>query len=185
MADVLKPTPPADPKKPESSKAVDAKTKKTEDEMSEEDKMLQVRLLSNWIMLLASKKLTHLVDLLSLLQEELDLLVKRLQEPDTSVYEKSLASMQNLIKASTTSMTSVPKPLKFMRQHFQTMKDIYGKINDEKTKRFCADVISVLAMTISEGRDCLNYKILGVDGDIGEWGHEYVRHLAGEIAQEW
>jgi 26S proteasome regulatory subunit N1 len=65
------------------------------------------------------------------------------------------------------------------------MKLIYEKIVNEELKMFCADVISVLAMTVSEGRDCLNYKLLGRQNEIGEWGHEYVRHLAGEISQEW
>ncbi|KAH7934918.1 hypothetical protein HPB52_001990 [Rhipicephalus sanguineus] len=40
-------------------------------------------------------------------------------------------------------------------------------------------------MTISEERECLKYRLLGSREEIGSWGHEYVRHLAGEIAQEW
>jgi 26S proteasome regulatory subunit N1 len=102
-----------------------------------------------------------------------------------SLYHAALESMSTLIKASTTSMTSVPKPLKFLRKHYQTMKDIHEKIADPKVKQFCADVVSVLAMTCTEGRDCLTYKLLGLGNDIGEWGHEYVRHLSGEIAEEW
>ena len=27
--------------------------------------------------------------------------------------------------------------------------------------------------------------MIGTEGDIGSWGHEYVRNLAGEIAQEY
>jgi 26S proteasome regulatory subunit N1 len=27
--------------------------------------------------------------------------------------------------------------------------------------------------------------MIGSEGDIGSWGHEYVRNLAGEIAQEF
>jgi 26S proteasome regulatory subunit N1 len=72
-------------------------------------------------------------------------------------------------------MTSVPKPLKFMRLHFDTMKQIYTKIQDPKTKEFCADVVSVLAMTMSDNRDCLKYRLLGSLCEIGDWGHEYVR----------
>ena len=40
---------------------------------------------------------------------------------------------------------------------------------------FCADIISVLGMTISEGRDSLHYKLRGSKEEIGAWGHEYVR----------
>jgi len=31
-------------------------------------------------------------------------------------------------------MTSVPKPLKFLRPHYDTLKQVYEKINDDKTK---------------------------------------------------
>jgi 26S proteasome regulatory subunit N1 len=40
-------------------------------------------------------------------------------------------------------------------------------------------------MTMGEGRECLKYRLLSKLDGIGEWGHEYVRHLAGEIAAEW
>lgn len=57
--------------------------------------------------------------------------------------------LSNLIRTSTTSMTSVPKPLKFLREHYPALKDVYEKIKDPKTKKFCADVVSVLAMGVS------------------------------------
>ncbi|XP_034252046.1 26S proteasome non-ATPase regulatory subunit 2 [Thrips palmi] len=119
------------------------------------------------------------------LQEELNMLVERLQENDTSLYIPALESLRSQIRASTTSMTSVPKPLKFMRPHFDTMKEIYEKITDPHTKELSADVVSVLAMTMSDGRDCLKYRLLGTKNEIANWGHEYVRHLSGEIAAEW
>jgi hypothetical protein len=34
-------------------------------------------------------------------------------------------------------------------------------------------------------QESLKYRLLGSEGDIGSWGHEYVRNLAGEIAQEF
>lgn len=54
-----------------------------------------------------------------------------------------------LIRTSTTSMTSVPKPLKFLREHYPSLKLVYEKIQDPETKKFCADVVSVLAMGVS------------------------------------
>lgn len=57
--------------------------------------------------------------------------------------------LSNLIRTSTTSMTSVPKPLKFLREHYPALKQVYEKIKDPKTKKFCADVVSVLAMGVS------------------------------------
>lgn len=46
-------------------------------------------------------------------------------------------------------MTSVPKPLKFLREHYPALKAVYEKIQDAQTKKFCADVVSVLAMGVS------------------------------------
>ncbi|KAG9149835.1 hypothetical protein Leryth_024664 [Lithospermum erythrorhizon] len=91
------------------------------------------------------------------------------------------------IRTSTSSMTSVPKPLKFLRPHYGTLKNYYEKMTDFDLKRLLADILSVLALTMSaEGeRESLKYRLLGSEGDIGSWGHEYVRNLAGEISQEY
>ena len=86
-------------------------------------------------------------------------------------------------------MTSVPKPLKFLRPHLQTFKDQYPTIKDATNKKLLADVISVLSMTDSTGEDVipesLKYKMLGSGEEVGFWGHEYVRNLASEIGIEY
>lgn len=98
----------------------------------------------------------------------------------------ALEALRSLIRASTTSMTSVPKPLKFMRPNYDTMKEVYKKMPDVETRQACADIISVLAMTMGTGKECLVYRFLCDQNDkIGEWGHEYVRHLSSEIASNW
>ncbi|KAK9995841.1 hypothetical protein SO802_020527 [Lithocarpus litseifolius] len=53
--------------------------------------------------------------------------------------------------------------------------------------KYLADILSVLALTMSaEGeRESLKYRLEGSGGDIGSWGHEYVRNLAGETSQEY
>jgi len=119
------------------------------------------------------------------LQDELNLCVERLTESDENLYLSALNVLGTKIKASTTSMTSVPKPLKFMRLHYDTMKQVYEKIKTPSVKKVCADIVSVLAMTMGDGRECLKYRLLSDLDRIGEWGHEYVRHLSGEIAGEW
>lgn len=115
----------------------------------------------------------------------MDHLVERLQDPDRRLHYPALEQLSGQIRASTTSMTSVPKPLKFMRPHYSTMKTIYEKLDDPKSRELCSDIISVLAMTMGEGRECLKYRLSGSLMELGEWGHEYVRHLSGELAAEW
>jgi len=121
------------------------------------------------------------------LKEDLELSVSRLTEDNADLYKNALTTLTTLIRASTTSMTSVPKPLKFMIPHFDTMKKVHEKIAPGPVKLQCADVVSVLAMTMSEERECLKYKLIGnqTTEEVEAWGHEYVRHLAGEIVQEF
>ena len=59
-------------------------------------------------------------------------------------------------------MTSVPKPLKFMIPHYETMKAVFEKLEaNTSVKKECADIVSILSMTMSDKNDCLKYKLLG------------------------
>lgn len=68
---------------------------------------------------------------------------------------------------------------------YLSQQEVHQKLQSPELQRFCSDILSVLSMTVSEQRDCLHYRLTGDRGDVGAWGHEYVRHLAGEIATEW
>lgn len=41
------------------------------------------------------------------------------------MYRPALEELRRQIRSSTTSMTSVPKPLKFLRPHYAKLKEIY------------------------------------------------------------
>lgn len=47
------------------------------------------------------------------------------QEKNTELYRQALEELRRQIRSSTTSMTSVPKPLKFLRPHYGKLKEIY------------------------------------------------------------
>jgi 26S proteasome regulatory subunit N1 len=68
------------------------------------------------------------------LKSELELLVTRLGEPKQDLYKACLESLRTLIRTSTSSMTSVPKPLKFLRPHYQTLVKIYNSWKASGTK---------------------------------------------------
>ncbi|KAK7015982.1 hypothetical protein R3P38DRAFT_3569554 [Favolaschia claudopus] len=84
-------------------------------------------------------------------------------------------------------MTSVPKPLKFLRPLYP------WPASDDKS--LFADILSVLAMTYSDtqSRGTLRYRLLASPlrpersplADPGTWVHEYVRHLAAELGDEY
>ncbi len=84
-------------------------------------------------------------------------------------------------------MTAVPKPLKFLRPHYEHLTKTFEQWPSGKEKDALADVLSVLGMTQGdeEKLDTLKYRLLAPSEDLGAWGHEYVRHLALEIGQDY
>ncbi|GKB98489.1 26S proteasome non-ATPase regulatory subunit 2 homolog A-like protein, partial [Tanacetum coccineum] len=110
------------------------------------------------------------------LKQQLELYVERVQDADPALQKVALESMRQEIRTSTSSMTSVPKPLKFLRPHYATLKSCYEQMPDSDLKKLFADILSVLALTMSaDGEpESLKYRMLGSKGDIGSWGHEYV-----------
>lgn len=97
-------------------------------------------------------------------------------------------------------MTSVPKPLKFLRPHYAELATIRESWPEVPTtsiistiasavglaaaappvsdKSLLADILSVLAMTYSDSgkRETLSYRLKGgSEEDPGCWGNEYVR----------
>eukprot|EP00891_Asterochloris_glomerata_P006079 jgi/Astpho2/6079/e_gw1.00084.7.1_t len=121
-------------------------------------------------------------------KQNLELMVERIKDVDTGVQKMALETVSKEIREATTSMTSVPKPLKFLRAHYEGLKTQYSSLPASNANRpALADVLSVLAITSGkEGeRESLHYRLKGAGDDVGSWGNEYVRNLAGEIAAEF
>ena len=47
------------------------------------------------------------------------------KESDSNLYIPALDAIKDFIKTSTSSMTAVPKPLKFLRPHFEDLTKCY------------------------------------------------------------
>lgn len=189
---------------------------------------------------------------------EINTLVETIKKGDEGLVGPALDQLRTIIRESTTSMTSIPKPLKYLRYKYYDLKEAHSNLKNEKLKRDLADIISILAMTISEATakpqtaqpeggetktngvatpktngstpasvaknldkedgaevpmitspipdpaspkaelptieeepiklspdESLAYLLMGNQSDIGCWGHEYVRHIAGQISQKW
>lgn len=81
----------------------------------------------------------------------------------TELRLKALDVIVNELRTATASMTSVPKPLKFLRPHFAILKELYQVLNDKEELQLrarLADVLAVLAMTM--GKPEGTYVVLGV-----------------------
>ena len=106
------------------------------------------------------------------LQAALSLMVQRSGDPDQGVQRLALESLRREIRSATrrgsasqagaaarlltrpparSSMTSVPKPLKFLRPKYDVLKTVYESWSTaHELKIRMADVMSVLAMTMAE-----------------------------------
>ncbi|KAI9501273.1 proteasome regulatory particle base subunit [Coemansia spiralis] len=145
-----------------AEKLTKKKAKEQQDELSEEDQQLV---------------------------NELQMIVDRLKEPSTEIHQSALENLRNIIRSTTGSMTSVPKPLKYLKAHYETLTGLYDSWSDPKNKKLLASILSLLGMAYDKGdkRDCLKYRLLAgyENGTVSEWGHEYVRHIAMEVGAEY
>lgn len=68
----------------------------------------------------------------------------------------------------------------------EALKEPIEGVTETQFRRSFADLLSVLAMVGGrKNRECLRFKMLGHPADVGHWGHEHTRALAGEIAHEY
>ncbi|XP_043489338.1 26S proteasome non-ATPase regulatory subunit 2-like [Polistes fuscatus] len=123
------------------------------------------------------------------LQEDLLQLVDVLMGKDENAMIRALTHLRILIQTSTTSMTSVPKPLKYLRDYYPRLKEVYNRIKGKDVKKLLAEILSVLVIAETSStigkRECLEFCLKGFVQNPGEWGHEYVRQLETEIVDEW
>uniref|UniRef100_A0ABD2XIV7 26S proteasome non-ATPase regulatory subunit 2 n=1 Tax=Trichogramma kaykai TaxID=54128 RepID=A0ABD2XIV7_9HYME len=104
----------------------------------------------------------------------------------------ALRGLRKLMRTSTTSMTAVPKPLKYLKDSYGRLKRAHRTMADDTTeaglaRARLADIVSVLALAAAEPgeRECLDYCLRGSLSNPGAWGHEYVQRLAMELVDEW
>lgn len=85
-------------------------------------------------------------------------------------------------------MTSVPKPLKYLQPHYETIKTFYATKCRGELQMEISDLLSVLSITAaseSDSNQILKYVLSGTKRNLEEWGNEYIRSLSGEVANEY
>ena len=121
-------------------------------------------------------------------------MVQALFLADDDLRMNSYNMLKHEITTSTASMTSIPKPLKFLRTHFHEIKEYYEKFEpknekDEKYKLLLSDLISVILTVVTEKEGdkeilMISYVLTGTK-DITSWGQEYIRSLSSDIGTEY
>merc|ERR1712232_42192 len=89
---------------------------------------------------------------------DLDMMAQRAQDPDQGVAKLALETMATELKSATSSMTSVPKPLKFLRSHYPALSEHYNKMPASPLKQFYSDILSVLSTTMQKEGSRLSLK---------------------------
>lgn len=85
-------------------------------------------------------------------------------------------------------MTAVPKPLKFLTPMYPKMTDAYKNYKSEDDfKKKLADLCSVIGMVaaVDDSTDMIDYALKGTLNGLVDWGHEYLRTLAGKIGKAY
>jgi len=129
-------------------------------------------------------------------KKNIDDMVEGLFLSDYDLRINSYNMLKHEITTSTSSMTSIPRPLKFIRTHFTEIKNFYEKFipateKDKTYKLMLSDLISVILTVVSEKDEegneltILSYVLSGTRKDITSWGIEYVRSLCSDIGQEY
>lgn len=115
----------------------------------------------------------------------LELIQTNAEKATKGTLDERLASLNVLIKelkTSTSSMTSVPKPLKHLIPYLENFLQAYAIFTDQDFLTKLADIISLLSIiNIENNFDILEFRLKSPMNDIGVWGHEYVRCLTLSI----
>jgi len=104
-------------------------------------------------------------------------MVSALFDKDPTIQLNSYNLIKSEITTSTTSMTSIPKPLKFMIPHFNALRDFYLNLdNNNKFKTVLADLLAILVIVAPNATETsLHYVMLGTRKDITSWGLELIK----------
>ena len=62
------------------------------------------------------------------MKEKLEILNERLRDADPAQRVHALSEIKKEVAGATSSMTSVPKPLKFLSKHYKAMRDYYNTL---------------------------------------------------------
>ena len=151
----------SDPKEKKDTKADTAPKKQKVQELSDEDKEYK-------------KNIEQMIDGLLL--------------PDADLRMNSYNLLKTEITTSTSSMTSIPKPLKFARVHYDKLKTYYSTLpeKDKDFKNKLSDLLAVLVMVVTDTEETsLSWILKGERKNITEWGQEFIKALSADISTEY
>lgn len=122
------------------------------------------------------------------MKDKLELCVERLGDRESGIRNNALEMIKTEVAGATSSMSSVPKPLKFMTPLYEKLVETHKNYKTEdRFKKQLSNLCSVIAMVAAkdESTDMLDFCLKGELKELHQWGHEYLRTLAGQIGIEY
>lgn len=121
-----------------------------------------------------------------ILNETLETNVDKVCHGDLAARISGLNVLIDELKKSTSSMTSVPKPMKHLVKYNADLIQAYNTFTNEEFRTKLADLLSLLTIVdVDETYDVLKYRLESPTENIGFWGHEYVRCLTRVIMRAY
>ena len=118
-------------------------------------------------------------------------MVTGLYDTDPDIRMNAYNLLKSEMSTATSSMTSIPRPLKFMRSHYDQIKEYTDKFEvknekDAEYKLALQDMLAVLVMVVSNTTDTsLKWVLSGTKKNLTQWGQEFIRTLSGDISNEF
>lgn len=120
------------------------------------------------------------------LKERVDLMVERMEDTDPQIVIRSVQMMKDEIKSASGTMTSIPKPFKFLQPHYAKIKEVFENHTHVELKKVFAGFMSLASTYLSESydRDALRYLLQSTMEGFMDFGHQYLHALSADIADE-
>jgi len=117
-------------------------------------------------------------------------MVQGLFDRDPEIQMNAFNLIKSQVVNSTSSMTSIPKPLKFLRLHYDSLKEFYNinyaNASTSEFKNNLSDLLAVLVMVVSNTTDTvLSWVLKGNRKNLCDWGVEFIKSLSGNIGVEF
>ena len=131
-----------------------------------------------------------------IIEDDVELLIARINDSDAQVRSTALAQLRSKLRDGKGSVTSLPKPLKYVRAKVDRLAQTHQVFEKDATDesqpfaRELADMISFVMTTfaandvkVKDIGSALRWKLTGNSRDLAPWGHEFVRHLTADVAE--
>lgn len=123
------------------------------------------------------------------IKKNIDEMVGALLDSELEIKRNAYNMLKKEITTATGTMTSIPKPLKFIRFHYKKLKEAYElekekNLNSEVQKLY-GDILCILVLVTDTEETSLKYILENNLSNYYEWGNELVRSISGEITTEY